>query len=142
MNLSKTASAFYSITLLVLLVPSGYAQPSARSVDRPSSCEEIVRSLDIAAIEFNKLSNARKVIIVLAGSPSSKSPISDLRRVNQAIRYLSHTRGIRKENIIYGIGRASGFPLSYLEFYVGGILVSDVKTGTEGRLCGPLNESL
>lgn len=142
MTSSITTSVVYSFTLSCLFVLSGYGQHPPSLADRPSSCEEIVHSLDIVAIEFNKLSDDRKLIIVLAGSPSSKSRASDLGRINQAKRYLSDARGIRNEQVIYGIGRLSGSTLSYLAFYVGGKLVSEIKTTRNGRLCKPLNEPL
>jgi hypothetical protein len=128
------------LTGSLLLVTDIDAQSSGRA-DVPDSCELISAKIDAVGSKFPSLAGKDSKLIILASSPTGTNDRYAKTRIKTTLAYLKKFYGIESERVVYGIGEPTK-SLSFLRFYINGVLFIEIRMSAKGRLCTGMGDPL
>jgi hypothetical protein len=132
------------VVLTVFLMFSGNVSSQVRPQDQVAqdNCEEIYGTIDLVAGRIQDFSDKESVIVILAGSVKARDNRYDLIRIKRLVRFLTRFRGVKPEQVVWGIGPASDNKFSYMRFYANGKLLTDLTLNRRSVLCTGEGEAL
>ncbi len=116
------------------------AQNSKKIKIFPDNCETISGKLDVTGIKFNKLGENESYLIIIGGSSKGEKSRYNDNRITDAVKYLTEFHKIKSERIIYGTRKLSD-KLGYLQFFVNGKLLVEIRFSKKAELCFGIGET-